>query len=275
MARELLWEKFDLAGTPQTQQFRETVCCLIRNHALPPHALDHPHPELRLLQVQANQALLPDFDLELLCLLAQADALGRICRDRVQMEEQVLLCREFSGELVAAEFPFSSEFTRYARLSGRNVPPGTMLYDDSWGEILIMSGLPGTGKDTWLAQHHPDVPQVCLDRIRAEHHIGFHGSQREVADLAFAQAKEHLRRHQEFVWNATNITPDVRRKIVSLCVSYGARVRIVYLETGLEENLRRNRGRTATVPEQVIARMRHNLTPPEVMEAHRVEWLCI
>lgn len=275
MARVLLWEDCDLAGTMEKMILRESICCLIRNHALPPHALDNPHPETRLLQVQANAELLPEFDLELLCLLAQADARGRICDDRREMEEQVLLCREFSRELVETELPFSTEFTRYARLSGRNVPAGVALYDDSWGEILLMSGLPGTGKDTWLAQNHPDKPQVCLDRIRAEHKIGFRDSQREVVDLAYEEAKEHLRRREEFVWNATSITPDVRRKIVHLCVSYGARVKIVYLETGLEENLRRNRGRAATVPESVIAHMRRRLTPPEICEAHRVEWLCI
>lgn len=274
-ARVLLWEQFDLAGTPEKLALREQICCLIRNHALPPHALDNPHPETRLLQIQANDALLPGFTLEDLCLLARADALGRISQDRREMEEQVLLCREYARELLEAEYPFPTDFTRYARLSGRNIPAQVSLYDDSWGEILVMSGLPGTGKDTFLARNHPDLPQVCLDRIRAEHKLDVVGSQREVADLANTQAKALLRRREPFVWNATNITPDIRRKIVSLCVDYGARVRIVYLETELAENLRRNRDRAATVPEPVIARMRRKLTPPEVMEAHRVEWICI
>lgn len=275
MARSLLWEGFSLAGTPQAQQLRESICWLVRNHSVPPHALDRPHPEHRLLQIEANRTLLPEYSGELLCLLSLADARGRICDDRAEMEEQVLLCREFFRELLETEFPFSSSFTRFARLSGRNVPPGTVLYDDSWGEIIVMCGLPGTGKDTWLREHHPNLPQVCLDRIRAEHGFSPVGDQRPTADLAVAQAKAFLREHRAFAWNATCITPDIRRKVISLCVNYGARVRIVYLETIPSEQLRRNREREARVPEHVIDKMRRQLVVPEISEAHRVDWICV
>ena len=58
-------------------------------------------------------------------------------------------------------------------------------------------------------------------------------------------------------------------------MDYGAAVRIVYLETGWEEMLRRNQSRAAVVPEQAICRMMHHLTPPEIWEAHTVEWICV
>ena len=29
----------------------------------------------------------------------------------------------------------------------------------------MMSGLPGSGKDAWLAAHHPDLPVVSLDDV--------------------------------------------------------------------------------------------------------------
>ena len=46
------------------------------------------------------------------------------------------------------------------------------------------------------------------------------------------------------------------------------------LETGWEENLRRNGSRAAVVPEDVIGGMLDRLEPPERWEADRVEWLC-
>jgi predicted kinase len=64
-----------------------------------------------------------------------------------------------------------------------------------------------------------------------------------------------------------------RRKQVQLFSDYGATVKIVYLETDWQEQLRRNRGREAAVPEQAICRMLEKLEPPYPGEAHRIKWL--
>lgn len=53
-------------------------------------------------------------------------------------------------------------------LSGRNVVPEQPLYDDSWGEVILMSGLPGTGKDTWIMPNRLHMPVISLDDIRRE-----------------------------------------------------------------------------------------------------------
>ena len=42
------------------------------------------------------------------------------------------------------------------------------MYDDTWGEVILMCGLPGTGKDTWIRENCPDLPVVSLDEIRKE-----------------------------------------------------------------------------------------------------------
>ena len=36
------------------------------------------------------------------------------------------------------------------------------LYDDTWGEVILMCGLPGTGKDHWIRSHCPSLPTVWL-----------------------------------------------------------------------------------------------------------------
>lgn len=220
------------------------------------------------------------FTIELLCVLCESDALGRICqeeKDRIHMAEQVQLCREFAMEsgCYTNLFPFPSAHTRYSYLARKDIAPEVELYDDTWGEVILMSGLPGTGKDTWIEEHYPELPMISLDEIRKEMKISPTDNQSKVVEIARERARELLRRKQPFVWNATNLSPMVRGKQIKLFTQYHASTRIVYLETDWEEQLRRNSGREDAVPEQVICHMMEELVLPEVQEAQRVEWHCI
>ena len=138
-----------------------------------------------------------------------------------------------------------------------------------------MSGLPGTGKDTWIRTHLKGLPVISLDEIRKEMHISPEDAQGPVAASAREQARQYLRQQIPFVWNATNLTPALREKQIRLFHDYHASVRIVYLETGWEEQLRRNKSRKETVPETAIGRMLKNLVLPERWEAEKVEWVSV
>lgn len=277
MARELLWLDCGWCGQPDRQAMRETVCILIRYHTLPPHAAYEADGVKRLLKAAANGALLPDFSIELLCLLAKADILGRICGDRAELLEAVELCEVTAEEYgcLTGPRPFPSRHTGYSYFSGKLELPDYELYDAAWGEAVLMCGLPGTGKDTWIASHCPGMPVVSLDAIRAELGISPTGPQKRAVDEARARAKVLLREKRPFVWNAANVSADLRRGLVELFTAYRASVHIVYLETEWGEERRRNANRAAVVPEQAILRMLSKLTPPEGFEAHRVEWRCI
>lgn len=50
---------------------------------------------------------------------------------------------------------------------------------------------------------------------------------------------------------------------------------VVWLETGLETQLRRNAGRKDRVPETIIDSMLSKLAVPEIHEARCVQWLCV
>lgn len=277
MARELLWLDCGWCGQSRLQALRETICALIRYHSLPPHAVYEENGARRLLKAAANGELLPGFSAELLCLLARADILGRSCGDQAELLESVELCGALAEEqgCLTGSPAFPSQHTAFSYFSGRLAQPDYELYDDTWGEVILMCGLPGTGKDTWIASHHSELPVVSLDAIRIELGVSPVGSQKRVADEARFRAKAFLRQKRPFIWNATNITADLRRGLVELFTSYHASVRIVYLETECEEEFRRNAGRAAVVPEDVILRMLYKLTPPERFEAHRVEWYCV
>lgn len=277
MARFILWQVFGLCGTKEKQWIRESVCNLIRFHTFPPHAVDDVDGRLKLMKAAANGELSKYFNIERLCVLAEADVLGRICERQDALADSIELCREFAKENGCFEKPFAfpSLHTQYAYLSGRNIPVDYELYDDTWGEVILMSGLPGTGKDTWIREHYEHLPMISLDEIRKELKISTTDNQGRVIVEARDRAKEFLRKKQSFVWNATNITQLTRQKSVSLFTNYGASVKIVYLETALEEELRRNSSRDDVVPENAIMEMLKKLTPPDRYEAHKVEWHCV
>ena len=149
------------------------------------------------------------------------------------------------------------------------------MYDDTWGEVILLSGLPGTGKDTWIKENCPQLPMISLDEIRKEWKISPTENQSKVVEIARERTRALLRQKQSFVWNATNVSPMVRAKQINLFAQYHAATRIVYLETGWEEQLRRNAGRPEAVPQQAVCQMLENLVPPEAKEAHRVQWYCV
>lgn len=65
----------------------------------------------------------------------------------------------------------------------------------------------------------------------------------------------------------------MRGERISLFESYGASVRIVYLETDWKTNQGRNRNRHDAVPEEKLEKMLGILESPQAWEARNVEWL--
>ncbi|MDE6332616.1 MAG: AAA family ATPase, partial [Muribaculaceae bacterium] len=230
MAREELWLKHGLCGDFKSMQLREAISLIVRYHSVPPHAIDSDAAQRTLHRIAANSLLTPYFSVKLLCLLSRADMMGRICNDREAMLDQVALCEELAKEEGCYEtcYPFPSDYTRRAYLDGRDVWKNQQLHDDSWGTVYMMSGLPGTGKDTLIRHNLPDIPMVSLDEIRRKRRIPPTDNQGFVANLAKEQAKEYMRKHQPFVWNATNLTSAMRQQLVSLFESYKASVNIIY-----------------------------------------------
>ena len=277
IVREMLWRDFGLCGTPEAMAFRETVCALVRYHMLPVHLLDQEEPERKARQVAALGELATDFSWELLCLLAEADVKGRIADDIEAGLEQVQLARLLAEEsgCLNGPYPFSGSYTKRAYLSGRKVQPDQPLYDDAWGEVLLLSGLPGTGKDTWIRKNVPELPMISLDDIRRELGTAASGNQAKVIHTAQERARKLLRSKQPFVWNATNITPEIRAEQIGLFERYGARVRIVYLEAPWDTELARNDGRHEKVPQAVMENLLAKTVPPMPDEAQSTKWYCV
>jgi predicted kinase len=149
--------------------------------------------------------------------------------------------------------------------------PDYLAFDDTNCEVIVMSGLPGAGKDHWITTNAPDWPVVSLDVIRREMKFATRENQGPVVARARESAREYLRRKQSFIWNATNISRQMREHCISLCAAYNARVRIVYVEAGAERLAEQNGAREFNVPPDVINRLLARWEPPDLTEAHQVE----
>ena len=274
LARVFLWQSCGLCGTPEAMTFRETVCTLIRHHMVPFHLSDQADAERRIREIAAYGRLAPHFSWHLLCMLAEADIRGRIAEDIPEMLTQVQLTGLLAEECGCSggAYPFADSFTEHAYFSGRNVLPDQTLYDDTWGEVVMLAGLPGTGKDTWIAAHYAGLPMISLDEIRRRRQILPTENQGAVIQEAHETAREFLRKRQPFVWNATDLTKDIRQRQLRLFEQYGARTRIVYLEADRQTQQKRNAGRACAVPEDAVGRMLEKTVLPSPDEAHIVEW---
>jgi hypothetical protein len=87
------------------------------------------------------------------------------------------------------------------------------------------------------------------------------------------RAKEYLRKGTSFVWNATNISRQMRERAIGLFAAYNARVRIVYVEAPASALWRQNRDREDAVPASAIRAMMNRWEVPDLTEAHEVVWM--
>ena len=268
MARTLMWT--GQTGSVPPFAAREQVAKLVRLHGLPLRFIDKPDPQRAVLE--ASQVVRMD----LLADLAEADVRGRITDSRQELLDRIDLFRAFCDENGCLGGPgrFESDHHRFMYFVGRK-PYEYVPYDDTRFECVVMCGLPGSGKSTFVEANFPGTEVLSLDAIREETGVdpADRDEQAGVAREGRERAKAMLRKGQPFVWDATSLARDQRAMLIGLMTTYGARTRIVYCESPLDEMLRRNRQRTGhrRVPDAVIGRMVERIDIPSRIEAHRVE----
>jgi putative nucleotidyltransferase with HDIG domain len=265
MVRQIL-AQFD---PPVQFSIRETVCAIVQFGSLPIWLLEKPNPQQSV--IKASQVVRCDF----LALLAEADVRGRECSDRPEILDKIQLFREFCQENNCLDSPrqFPSAHSRFIYFRKDNGNPDYEAFDDTRCEVVLMSGLPGSGKDYWIRENLPNWPVISLDALRKEMNVPPDETPGNVIVEAKKRAREYMKSGRSFVWNATNTTKQMRQQLINFFAGYQGRIRIVYLEVPLEEIWRRNRSRAATVPEAAIQRLANRLDIPDRTEAHQVEWI--
>ncbi|MDX2041657.1 MAG: AAA family ATPase [Acidobacteriota bacterium] len=263
IARVLLWQM----ETPM--RVREQIASLIRWHQVPFFLIESNNSLRRLIEVSQTARC------DLLALVTESDGRGRICEGQQRLLDNISLFEQFAAEEQCLRQPrqFPSDHSRFLYFRKEDRNPNYSAYDDTTCEVILMSGLPGAGKDHWIATQAPDWPVISLDALRREMKIAPTDKQGAVIARAKETAREYLRRKQSFIWNATNFSRQMRELSLSLCAAYKARVRIVYVETSESRLLEQNREREHSVPPAVIERMLAKWQVPDLTEAHQVQWV--
>jgi putative nucleotidyltransferase with HDIG domain len=247
---------------------REEIVALVRFHGRPPFLLEKPNPEHEVIWLSwlVNNRFL--------YLFALADTRGRHAKEMTRPEENLHLWKLAAEErnCFVGPYAFANNQARFLfyrdQLSSLHYSP----HVDYRCSVTLMSGLPGAGKDTWLAKYRPGLPVVALDAIRDALDIDATGNQGEVIQAAREQCREHLRAGRDFAFSATNITRQMRQRWIDLFADYGAKIEIVYIEPPVASILAQNKRRTNPVPEKIILRLLKKLEPPTITECHELSF---
>lgn len=262
-ARQILWRR----GVPFQQ--REQVAAIVRHHLVPFFLSESETP--KRLAIEVSQTTRCDW----LGIMAESDARGRICPDPAQIIGQVEQFREAcaAAGCLRQPFVFPSDHARFVffrdlERKHDDSPPAEFA-----SEVVLMSGLPGAGKDFWIRRHLPNHEVISLDALRIDMGVAPSDPQGVVLQRAREIAVQHFAARRSFVWNAANLSRHVRNECVRFFHENGAHVRIVYVEASPERLFSQNRQRRRRVPESVIERLLDRWEVPDVTEAHLVDWV--
>jgi len=257
MARRMLWDMGFKA--------REAICSLIRLHGLPIWCLDKKNPNAAVAMASLRLTN------KHLYLLSKADVLGRKSIGQDDFLERVEFYKEFSMEQECweqaktfhnthSQFKFFHKYSSYP----------AVIYDDTAFEIILLSGIPGSGKDTYAKAQK--LPIISLDAIREEFKIKVTDkkAQGKVAQIAYKQAKEYAAKKKSFVWNSTNLTKELRTKLINTLSVYNPRFKLIYIETSRANIFERRR---ETIPIRKLEKMIDMLEMPLPNEVHHIEYL--
>lgn len=249
---------------------REAVVALVRYHGLPLWLLEKPDPVKTLIKASM------EVNLQWLALLAKADVMGRICGDKAELLYRLDCFEEFCREhhCWGSSYPFASAHARMHYLRHTGVHQAYVPYERPNTIVYMMSGLPGAGKDSYVRKHFAQLPVISPDQIRQEMKVSatYTAGNGRVIQEAKERARELLRKHTSFVWNATNTTRQMREQLIDLFISYGAGVTIVYVEVPYQLLHKQNYSRNEVVPAKVIGKLAAKLEVPVAWEAHEVIW---
>jgi predicted kinase len=258
------------AGIPFA--LREQICRIVSVHQLPFFALaGNKNGQSAEYLVRK---LSHEMDLRLLAAVAQADMEGRHYVGKADCLVDIELFRELAREDGCYGQPraFADQHTQVSYFRGAGIAPDFAHHQNAGSRVTVMSGLPASGKNTWVARHRAGQPVVSVDDAREQLGLKHGANEGAAAHRAIDFAKELLRERAPFVWNTTHLSAQMRKKTLDLLYAYDAQVELVYLEQPPSVIFRRNTQRDTSLTNKAIERMLFKWEVPLPTEAHTVRY---
>jgi predicted kinase len=134
-------------------------------------------------------------------------------------------------------------------------------------KIILMVGLPGSGKSTWLAQK--GIGAISSDEIRGL--LADDPTDQTIHGRVFATVRYLIRQRlaigrPETYVDATNLTRKDRRQFIVIAKAWHCEIDAVFFDVPLEVCIARNRQRPRQVPEEALRLLASKLQPPTLEE---------
>lgn len=142
-------------------------------------------------------------------------------------------------------------------------------------KIIMMCGIPGSGKSTFCKEYFKNYKYISRDQIRfslLKDDDDYFSKEKEVIEQLFKKIDLYIQQGEDFVIDATHLTKSSRRKILFQLECFPQNeIDCVYIKTNLKLALKRNRQRAGRelVPEKVIEKMYEKLEPPMLTEGFK------
>jgi len=242
------------------------ICHLILNHGKPGWIIDKKDPIRGVIEMSMMCRL------DLLYYLCRCDVLGRICTDGEDLLTNLEYFKEYAIEhdCFYSPFNFSTEIIKYNYLVKQTHHYSDISFDDTKSKVYMVCGLPGSGKDYYIKKNMLNLPVISLDNIRNELKIKPTSEQGIVIQTAKERARQYMRKGEDFIWNATNITAQLRNTLISLFNDYNSYITIIFVNKPLNKILTQNKNRDTMIPENVIIKLHKKMEIPTDLECHKL-----